>query len=380
MHDGPFTEGAVRNAAARLREELVAPAKIVFAFVTQDYIPHLADFADTVRVDGHVLDVVGCTGSGLTFNEVEKESGSGFTLLAIQAEDTEFLIHELPNDLVERADGPDFWRRTLPAVDGWIVLTNPFGFGVDDWLVDWNAAFPGVPTVGGLASGGREADEIAVFHNGRVIDGGVLVGLSGGTLQLVPVISQGCRPIGEPLPVTRAEDNVIFALGSRPAYQALESAFQSLSENERSHAQGNLFAGLANNEYVEEFLPGDFMIRNILGADPDSGAVVIAGIPRIGQTVQYQIRDRQSATTDLRRVLEGAGGSGTPVGSLLFCCSGRGADFFGTPGHDAGMVESILGSHPSAGLFCNGEIGPLAGRNCVHGYTASCAILVDRSR
>jgi Uncharacterized protein conserved in bacteria len=380
MHDGPWSEDAVRETVARLHAELGGPANVAFAFVTPDYIPHLADFCDTVRVDGHVLDVAGCTGSGMTFNEVEKEGGSGFTLLAIRSDETKFFIHELPNDLVERADSPDFWRRTLPEATGWILLTNPFGFGVDDWLVDWNAAFPGVPTVGGLASGGREAEEIAVFLNGRVIDGGVLVGLSGGSLRLLPVVSQGCRPIGEPLPVTRAEDNVIFALGSRPAYQALETAFQSLTEKERSHAQGNLFAGLANNEYVEEFRPGDFMIRNILGADPDSGAVVIAGIPRIGQTVQYQIRDRQSATTDLRRALGMATSSGKPVGSLLFCCTGRGAEFFGAPGHDAGMVENVLGAHPSAGLFCNGEVGPLAGRNCVHGYTASCAIFVDGDR
>lgn len=377
LHEGPYEPAAVRAVAERIRDGLRGPATVAFAFVTPDYLPHLEDFADTIRVDGHALELVGCTARGVTFDHREREEGSGFSLLALRAENTDASVHELPNSLVESADGGAFWRERLPAADGWLVLTNPYGFGVDDWLTDWNAAFPGVPTLGGLASGGREADSVAVFRNGRVIDGGVAVGLSG-ALRIVPAVSQGCRPIGEPLPVTKAEDNIIFSLGSRPAYQALESAFQSLSETERSHAQGNLFAGIAGTEYVEDFRPGDFVIRNIIGADPDSGAVVIAGAPRVGQTVQYQLRDRASADADLRRVLGDAVKSGgRPVASLLFCCTGRGSDFFGVEGHDAGMLEEVVGRHSSAGFFCNGEIGPVAGRNCAHGYTASCAIFVE---
>ncbi|MGH8046111.1 MAG: FIST signal transduction protein [Chthoniobacterales bacterium] len=377
-HAGPYSEHAVRTAAERIRQDLAGPATIAFAFVTPDYLPHLDDFADTIRVDGHVLELVGCTSDGFIFDDTEQEGGSGFSILALHADDTTVALHELSNSLVEDASGADFWKRRFPAAESWVVLTNPFGFGVDDWLTEWNSAFPGVPVVGGLASGGRESEKIAVFHNSRVIDGGVVVGFSG-ALRLVPAVSQGCKPIGEPLPVTRAEDNIIFALGSRPAYQALETAFQSLTETERSHAQGNLFAGIASTEYVEDFRPGHFLIRNIIGADPDSGAVVIAGIPRVGQTVQYQLRDRQAAHADLRRVLkQTVETTGSPVASLLFSCSGRGSSFFGKPNHDAGMLAEIFGSHNSAGFFCNGEIGPVAGVNCVHGYTASCAIFVEK--
>ena len=375
-HEGAYAEEAVRAAAEKIRAGLGGSASVAFAFCSSDYLPHLADFSDTIRVDGHVLELVGCTANGFIIDAGENESSSGFSILALRAANTEISVHELSNSLVESSDGPDFWRRRMPAVQSWIALTNPFGFGVDDWLSEWNAAFPGVPTLGGLASGGREPESIAVFHNGRTIDGGVLVGLNG-ALRLVPAVSQGCKPIGEPLPVTKAEDNIIFALGSRPAYQALETAFQSLSETERSHAQGNLFAGIASTEYVEDFRPGHFLIRNIIGADPDSGAVVIAGIPRVGQTVQYQLRDRQSAHADLRRVLKLAEIGSPPLATLLFSCTGRGSAFFGKPNHDSGMLAEILGPHPSAGFFCNGEIGPVAGRNCAHGYTASCAILVE---
>lgn len=378
LHEGPYQEDAVRDAARKIRDGLPGPATLVFAFVSSDYIPHLDDFSDTIRVDGHALDVVGCTGSGLTTDALEREEAQGFSLLALHAPGTNLAVHALPDSLVESADGPEFWRKRIPAAKGWVVLTNPFGFAVDEWLTDWNAAFPGVPTVGGLASGGRDAESIAVFRNGRVIEGGIAVGFTG-RLRVVPAVSQGCKPIGEPLPVTKAEDNIIFSLGSRPAYQALESAFQSLTDAERSQAQGNLFAGLAGNEYVEDFRPGDFLIRNIIGADPDSGAVVIAGIPRVGQTVQYQLRDKTSADVDLRRALrEASKKSKRPVASLLFCCTGRGEAFFGAPSHDAGVLSEVAGPHPSAGFFCNGEIGPVAGRNCIHGYTASCALFVER--
>jgi small ligand-binding sensory domain FIST len=377
LHEGPYDEVAVKQAAERIRSGLSGSASLAFVFVTPDYLPHLEDMADTIRVDGHVRELVGCTGSGITSDGEEREGGSGFSILALYSENTQISIHALSNALVDAADGPKFWTRRFPTVEGWLVFTNPFGFAVDDWLVDWNAAFPGVPTIGGLASGGRDAESMAVFHNGRVIDGGVLVGFSG-SLRLVPAVSQGCKPIGEPLPVTKAEDNIIFSLGSRPAYQALEAAFQSLSEAERSHAQGNLFAGIAGTEYLEDFRPGDFLIRNIIGADPDSGAVVIAGIPRVGQTVQYQLRDKDVADSDLRRVLKSAAkGAKRPVASLLFCCTGRGSSFFGAASHDAGMLEEVLGRHSSAGFFCNGEIGPVAGSNCMHGYTASCAIFVE---
>ena len=88
-------------------------------------------------------------------------------------------------------------------------------------------------------------------------------------LRVMAIVSQGCRPIGEPLTVTRAESNVIYSLGARPAYEALESAFEGLSDGEKAGAKGNLFAGIAGTEDVEDFKPGHFLIRNILGADPN---------------------------------------------------------------------------------------------------------------
>jgi small ligand-binding sensory domain FIST len=256
------------------------------------------------------------------------------------------------------------------------VLANPFAFDIETWLRRWNRQFPGIPTLGGLASGGSEEDTI-VFINERIVEAAALplVGRTG----LVPVISQGCRPIGEPLTVTRADHNIIYALGSEPAYSVLESAFETLSDEEKSNARGNLFAGLAGNEYLDHFESGDFLIKNILGADPNSGAVVIGGMPRVGQTLQYQIRDRRAALEDLRRAFEPAQEvADRAFGALLFSCLGRGSSFFGKKDQDAVMLSEALGGKPIAGFFCNGEIAPVAGLNALHGNSAAAAVLIER--
>jgi small ligand-binding sensory domain FIST len=189
------------------------------------------------------------------------------------------------------------------------------------------------------------------------------------------LVSQGCRPIGEALPVTGVEENVIQSLGSRPAWRILDDAFQSLSNAEKAGAKGNLFAGLAMTEYRDEFHRGDFLIRSILGADEQSGSVSVAAFPRVGQTVQYQLRDAVAADEDLTRLAGAIRSRGVnPFASLVFSCGGRGRGLFGAPSHDAGALAATFGKHPSAGFFCNGEIGPVGGKNFVHGYTVSAAL------
>ena len=256
-------------------------------------------------------------------------------------------------------------------------LLNPFGLSVEQFLGEWNTVFPKIPMAGALASGVDE--NLAVFRNNAIVPG-LALGLEG-ALSIVAGVSPGCRPIGEPLTVTRADKNVVYSLGSRPAYEALESAFQSLSDLEKAGAQGNLFAGLASSEYVDEFEAEHFLVRSILGADPTSGAVVIGGVPRVGQTLQYQIRDSASADTAMRAHLKQAAGMfQTPLASILFSCMERGSKFFGMPDHDAGLLETVWGKHPSIGFFCGGEIGPVAGKNCLHTHAAAFAALVETKK
>jgi small ligand-binding sensory domain FIST len=377
---GRYSRQEVASAAVELRGATGEPHALAFAFLTPDYVPHIEEFSEIIRVDGHVIELVGATGVGLTVGGEENEQERGFVLLGLGSRDGVFEVRTLDQSQVEESTDPAFLRRVcgVRSAGAWIVLSNPFSFDTERWLAEWNVAWPSVQCVGGLASGSNDGEGVGVFHNGKLFDA-VLVSVTG--LRVLPIVSQACRPIGEPLTVTRAESNVVYSLGAHPAYEALESAFEGLSEGEKAGAKGNLFAGLAGTEYVEDFKPGHFLIRNILGADPNSGAVAIGGFPRVGQTLQYQLRDRNAADAEWRAVLRRAAAESgrAPLASLLFACSGRGSRLFGSKSHDAGLLVEILGEHASAGFFCNGEIGPLGGRNCIHSYSATGALIFDEN-
>jgi small ligand-binding sensory domain FIST len=184
------------------------------------------------------------------------------------------------------------------------------------------------------------------------------------------VVSQGCRPIGRPYVVTRADGQVIYELGGQPTLERLLVTLEHLPPADRQLAEKGLHCGIVIDETKEEFERGDFLIRGVLGADRATGAVVVGDAVPVGSTVQFQLRDATSADEDLHAVLAGRAARG----ALVFTCNGRGRRLFGTPDHDASVVNDLLGAPAVAGMFCAGELGPVGGRNAVHGFTASIAI------
>jgi len=201
-----------------------------------------------------------------------------------------------------------------------------------------------------------------------------------GAVKLVGVISQGCTPIGDTWTLTRVERNLIQQIANRPAYQVLADTVENLSPEERRRARGNLFIGLAINEYREEFRRGDFLVRNLLDVDPQSGVLAVGALPRPGQTIQFQRRDASAAQEDMetlfRRVREELAGA-TIYGGCLCTCNGRGKQLFDQPHHDAQMVQQYFGPLGLTGFFGHGEIGPVGGSSFLHGYTASLALFVQ---
>ncbi len=107
---------------------------------------------------------------------------------------------------------------------------------------------------------------------------------------------------------------------------------------------------------------------------PEDGSLVVGDQVRVGQTVQFQLRDAGTATEDLAELLDREAGAGRPAAGLLFSCGGRGSHLFGEPDHDLSLLRSKLGSFPLAGFFCNGEIGPVGPKSFLHGFTSSMAL------
>ncbi len=376
-----FSEELVVDTAREARAELGAEVSCGVVFFSPDYVEFLGDFLELLRVYGRVPTLIGCSGAGLVGTGKEAEDRSGFSLLLLSLPETKVTPFEFTQAQVEETSGPGYWHMEsgvgAEEADVWLTVVNPVRIDAERWLAAWNGAYPGVPAIGGLASG--DPDNIVVCHDGRAISGdGIGLALHGG-IGVRTVVSQGCRPIGEPLTITGAKQNLLLSLGSKPAYGVLNTVFNGLTKQEKDRARNNLFAGLAMSEYLDEYKRGDFLIRNILGADPEAGAVAIGGPLRVGQTLQYQLRDRDSADEDLRELCHAVEEEGVrPFASLLFACNGRGRGLFNVPDHDAAVVAEIFGAHPSAGFFCNGEIGPVGKLNHLHGYTASMLLLCDR--
>jgi small ligand-binding sensory domain FIST len=262
----------------------------------------------------------------------------------------------------------------LDRADALILLVDPFSFPVEPLLDALAADHPGLPVVGGLAS--ARADAGTLIGEGGLVAGGA-VGLALSGVRVAACVSQGARPVGPEMAITAGEGNVIHELAGKPAVRRLQEAVAGLEPAERELAVRGLLLGLVVDPNKPEYERGDFLVRGILSADAESGAITVGERIRVGQALRLQVRDAASADEDLAAAVDrGLAELGAPAaGALLFTCNGRGSHMFAAPDHDAGLLDGATGRAPAAGFFCAGEIGPVGDRNFVHGFTATMALL-----
>jgi len=379
-------EAGLADWARRLRTRLGAPAvSLGLVFMSPKFFPHAAQVLEILRVHAAIPLLAGCSGTSLVANAEELEAAGGLVLALYYLPGAKLKGVRFTQDQVAAVDGDHFWPVETglapTAVNGWLTFIDPFHLDAESWLRSWNSGFPGQPVFGGLASGQFPEPLTQVYLQGEVFeDGGVTVAV-GGDVTLAGVVAQGCTPIGETWTLTKVEHNLIQNIANRPAYTVLAETVQQLSPEEQLKAQGNLYIGLVMNEYLEEFRRGDFLVRNLIGGDPNSGVIAVGALPRAGQTIQFQRRDAGAASEDMSQLLAAAQeklAGATVYGGCLFCCNSRGRNLFGRPSHDAALVQEQFGPLGVAGFFCNGEIGPVGPRNFLHGHTASLALFVKK--
>ena len=262
----------------------------------------------------------------------------------------------------------------LPAIDEnpqtLLLLADPFSFPADRLLQEIGATCPQVQVVGGLASAAGSPGGNRLVLGGEIFDDGAVGLLLGSGAEVGTVVSQGCRPIGRPYVVTRGERNLIHELGGRPALERLQEIVGSLSDAERAMVQRGLHIGIVVNEHKLDFDRGDFLVRGVLGIERESRGLAVGDIVETGTSVQFHVRDAETAGEDLHRLMSGQ----QAEGALLFTCNGRGHRLFGVADHDASVVSGAIAPAPLAGMFCAGEIGPVGPRSYLHGFTASVAL------
>ncbi|MGH7969159.1 MAG: FIST signal transduction protein [Limisphaerales bacterium] len=383
---GDFDETGLKEWTQGLRARLSAPnVTLGLAFMSPRFFPYAAQVLEILQVHGRIPLLAGCSSQGLIAGGTEIEEGAGLVLGLYFLPGAELRAVHFTQEQVEESAEPGYWVRQTGIspgqMNGWMVFINQFHLDSEAWLTTWNAAFAPRPVFGGLASGDLSAQRTQVYLNGEVFEeGGVAISVAGG-VTLTGITSQGCTPIGETWTLTKVEQNIIHEIGNRPAYVVLAETVNGLTPDEQSKARGNLFLGLVVNEYMEDFHRGDFLIRNLLAADPRSGSIAVGALPRLGQTVQFQRRSAAAAKEDLKELLSRKKTrlAGARIyGGCLCSCNGRGQNLFGQPNHDAHLVQDQLGPIGLTGFFCNGEIGPVGERNFLHGYTASLALFVAK--
>ena len=254
-----------------------------------------------------------------------------------------------------------------------LLFGDPFTCPTVRLLPAFEKALPGVPVVGGMASAGVRPGANRLVCNGEINDSGAVGVALAGPVHVRSTVSQGCRPIGKPMVITRSKRHVVQELAGRPALEVLrELALDLDAHDQRLAMDSGLFIGRVVDEYKPRFGPGDFLIRGIAGVDPERGYLAV-GDPQVrtGQTIQLHVRDAAAARDDLALMLDAQRLHGPPAGALLMTCTGRGEDFFGEAHVDTHLVRQALGDAPLAGGFANGELGPVGERNHLHAHAVS---------
>ena len=372
---------AARRAVGEARASLgdAAPSFAVL-FASAHYFGSAEALAGAVAEETGRLPLIGCVAEAVAGGAREVESGPAVSLwLAADAGPVETFAMEFVRTPSGGAYGG---YRFGPGPAGLhLLICDPFTFPASGLLAHLNRQAPGAVLMGGMASGGLAQRQSRLFLDGRVLSSGA-VGAHLPRAEIHPLVAQGCRPVGDPYTTTRADGNVIFELGGRSPLARLQELAAALPGRDRELLARGVQLGLVIDEYRAEPRQGDFLIRGIVGTDPASGAIAVGDEVEVGQTVQFHVRDADSADEDLRRTLERAAaglGGRRAAGALMFTCNGRGSRLFPEPDHDAGLLASMLGEIPMAGFFCAGEIGPVGGQNFLHAFTASIALFPERA-
>lgn len=371
---------AFSEAAAEAKRGLGGEGcDLALAFASAPHLGHGKWILSVIHDELAPRNLIGCGAGGVVGGGQEIEEGAGAVVWAASLPGARLATHHF--EAVRGGDGVSL--HGVPEAgelgDALIVLSDPYTFATEVLLERLNHERPGMPALGGLASAAA-AGSASLLRDGDVVAAGA-VACSVASVELVPCVSQGATPVGPEMTITAASGNMIAELASKPAIERLRDAIGALEPREQGLAAGGLMLGIVIDENKPDYGRGDFLVRPIIGSDPRQGSIAIGERVRVGQTVRMHVRDGASADEDLRAALRAqahALGSARAAGALLFTCNGRGSHMFAMPDHDASAVEDAL-AVPAGGFFCAGEIGPVGGRNFLHGFTATIGVFADEA-
>lgn len=403
VSSSPDAVGAAEAVAAELAP--FGTPDLLVAFVSAHHAEETERLASALRSSLGPRTLLAVTAEAVVAGAEELERSPGVAALAARLPGVElhpFASASLEHSTAQGEAGVDGVRELIgagPDLRATILFADPFSTPMNRLLPLLNSAratdADGRPTgalVGGIASGAAKAGENALVLDDRTLRSGFAGVSLSGPVRVDTIVSQGCRPIGENMVITKAKANVIYELSGHPALDVLRGLIETLGDHERALLKRGLFVGRVVTEYKERFGRGDYLIRNVAGVNPNTNIIALQDLVRVGQTVRFHIRDAQTATEDLALLLDAQKLYDPPAGVLLVTCTGRGRNLFDRPHHDAEAIQRAFhrpepgeqrakGGRPLetpvvplAGFFAGGEIGPVGGSSYLHGHSA-CAVM-----
>ena len=376
-------ELAVEESIAAVSQELEkADVDLAIVFISGEHTPHYDRIPAMVQKKLNTKVFIGCSAGGVIGGGQEVEHAPGFALTVAHLPGINLCpVHLEEADLPSPDAGPEAWERMMHIapieVPAFIVLADPFSYPTKDLLEGLDYAYPNSVKIGGMASAAIAPFNNALYLGATVHRTGAVVLAISGDVVVDTIVAQGCRPIGAPLQVTKCNGNLLLELEKEPPLEALRRVVRELSEEDKALARHSLLLGIVMDGMLDHPGHGDFLIRNIMGWDPNKGIMQIGELLTEGQIVQFHLRDAKTSTEDLTDLLKqySEDKAGTQnEGALLFSCNGRGINLYGQANHDTGLFQTQVGSIPLGGFFCAGEIGPVSGDTFLHGHTSSFAI------
>ena len=403
---------AGHQLADRIAAQIDGPPDLLMVFATIHHARKMGMIADTLRDRLSSVHMLGVTAAGVISGPTELADGAGISVMACRfpgVEISPFWIDHLSArdsmearaaSLSERINASSKMRAALFFADPFSVplvnLIPALSASRMQVVSDSGRSDPIGTILGGMASAGSRPKTNTLLLDGEIRNSGAMGVTLSGPIQVDTIVSQGCRPIGRPMVITRARGNLILELGGVRAVDAIRETVHELGQQDRELLGNGLMLGRVIDETKSYFGRGDFLIRNIMGGDEESGAVAVADLVQAGQTVQLHLHDAQTAREDLSLLLDGQRLYSKPAGAMLISCTGRGKAFFGGQAHDAptithafdavqdGATKAKSGTEvdpqagiPVAGFFAGGEIGPIDNEVFQHGHTAVVGIFRD---
>ena len=379
-------EKAVSECAESIKSIVGNSPDLVFVFPSFNFSGQFKDISNALSKHFENSVIMGCSGNGVIGAGREVEHTPGFAMCAAELPEVEITpFHISDSDLPDGDDPPNKWENVLgvsrESRPNFVLLADPFSVRGENLLMGMDYAYPDCKIVGGLASGGTQPGSNALYLNNITYDHGIAGVALSGNIEINTIVAQGCKPIGSLSRITKCERNILQELDGRSPFDILGETYNDLNEADQKLFQNSLFLGVVMDPFESSPEIGDFLIRNIVGANPDAGQLAVGQMLREGQLVQFHLRDAQTSTENLSNMLDEYQSTsfGPETGALMFSCLGRGKYLYEEPDHDTDLFREKIGDLPLTGFFCNGEIGPVSGSTFLHGYTSSFGIFKPQS-